>query len=52
MENEIKNTKIEIRLTPTEKEFIKDYAKRHEMTVSDFVRMAVNRIFGQEDDLN
>jgi hypothetical protein len=29
MKKEVKNTKIEIRLTPTEKEAIREYAEKH-----------------------
>lgn len=49
---ENKDYQIKCRLTQTEKERIFDYCERHDMTLSEFIRMACDRIFGiQEDDL-
>lgn len=42
-------TKIEIRLTPEEKELIKKYCESKNITVSDFVRNACYKIFNQEE---
>lgn len=46
---EVKNTKIEIRLTPTEKEQIREYAAKHDMSMSEAVLSLCQRIFSQED---
>lgn len=45
MNKEVKNTKIEIRLTPTEKEAIRAYAAKHEMTMSEAVLFLCREIF-------
>ena len=45
MDKEIKNTKIEIRLTPTEKESIREYAAKHEMTMSEAILTLCREIF-------
>lgn len=38
---ENKSVRIEIRLTPREKELIKEYACAHDISVSELVRMAL-----------
>ena len=40
-EKEIKNVRIEVRLTPREKELIKNYASAHNTTISELVRIAL-----------
>lgn len=47
---EVKNTKIEIRLTPTEKEQIRAYADKHGISMSEAVLGLCQRIFSQEED--
>ena len=36
-----KSAKIEVRLTPKEKELIKEYAEAHHITISELVRWAL-----------
>ena len=38
---ENKSVRIEIRLTPREKELIKEYASAHNTTISELVRLAL-----------
>ena len=45
-----KTQKIEIRLTPEEKELIKEYAKKHEITISEAVRSFCYKMFIKERD--
>lgn len=47
--NNRRSVKIEIRLTPEEKEVIKAYCEKHKITISDFVRSSCYRIFGMEE---
>ena len=47
---EVKNTRLEIRLTPTEKEQIRDYAEKHDMSMSEAVLSLCQRIFNQEEE--
>lgn len=47
---EVKNTKIEIRLTPTEKQQIRDYAEKHNISMSEAVLSLCQRIFAKEDE--
>ena len=42
---EAKTKKIDIRVTPTEKEKIVEYAKAHDMTTGEFIRKVVNQYF-------
>lgn len=46
---DVKNAKIEIRLTPVEKEKIKDYAKQRDMTISEVVRDLCYEIFNKKE---
>ena len=48
---ENKDYQIKCRLTQTEKERIFEYCERHGISLSEFVRMACDRIFATEDDL-
>lgn len=50
VEKEVKNTKIEIRLTPTEKECIRNYAKRHGMSMSEAVLSFCSCIFSKKEE--
>lgn len=45
MKKETKNTKIEIRLTPTEKEAIREYAAKHQITMSEAILKLCSEIF-------
>ena len=48
---ETKNVRIEIRLTPKEKELIKEYAEKHNTTISETVRDLCYKIFnGNESE--
>ena len=47
---EVKNTTIQIRLTPTEKEQIRNYAEKHNMTMSEAILTLCQRIFYQEEE--
>lgn len=44
-----KSVSIEFRLTPIEKQQIKDYCAKHEITVSEFIRMACLNKIQQEE---
>lgn len=46
--NTTSNTRIEVRLTDEEKEQIKEQAAKKNMTVSEFVRFACEKIFQKE----
>lgn len=46
---EIKDKTIEIRLTASDKQKIKDAAEKHGMTVSEFIRFACEKIFNQKE---
>ena len=45
---EIKDKTIEIRLTASDKEKIKETAEKYNMTVSEFIRWACYKIFQEE----
>lgn len=47
---ETKNTTIQIRLTPTEKEAIREYAEKHQMTMSEAILTLCQRIFIKEEN--
>lgn len=47
--SEASNARIEIRLTAEEKEQIKEAATKRNMTVSDFIRMACQNEFYEEE---
>lgn len=42
-----KQENIKVRITPKEKQNIVDYCKAHNITISEFIRMAVSRIFAE-----
>ena len=42
---ENKQENIKVRITPKEKERIVEYCESHNITISEFIRMAVSRIF-------
>lgn len=48
---ENKDYQIKCRLTQKEKERVFEYCERHDITLSEFIRMACDRIFAMEDDL-
>ena len=48
---EIKDWQMKCRLSQKEKEKVLEYCEQHDLTISEFVRLAVNRIFGVEDGL-
>lgn len=48
---ETKDYQIKCRLTQKEKERVFEYCERHDITLSEFIRMACDRIFAMEDDL-
>ena len=48
MKDEIKDWQMKCRLTQTEKERVLQYCEKHNMTISEFVRFACEKIF-QED---
>lgn len=43
---EIKEVQIKVRVTPTEKKEIMEYCKLNELTVSQFLRMAIEEVLG------
>lgn len=46
---EIKKEQIKVRVTEAEKERIENYCKAHSLTISQFLRMAVNEILNQKE---
>ena len=44
-----KTTRIELRTTPTEKEQIKAFAEKHDMTISELLRSLLYKAMKQED---
>lgn len=51
MKENIKDKKIEFRLTAEEKEKILEYAEKHDMTMSEVIRSLCEKIFyGQEEE--
>lgn len=44
-EKEIKTSKIEIRLTPEEKEMLRTYAEKRHLTMSEAIRWLCEEIF-------
>lgn len=42
---ETKDNSIRIRLTNSEKQRILDYCEKHNLTISEFIRFACNKIF-------
>lgn len=50
-EKELKTTRIEIRVTPEEKELIKAYAEKRHLTISDVIRILCEEIFNPTDEV-
>jgi hypothetical protein len=46
---DIRNTKLELRVTQAEKQKIKDYAAAHDMTVAEVIRVCCEKIFNQKE---
>ena len=44
MVKETKDTFFKMRMTKEEKEYLKEYAEAHDMTLSDLIRMALDRV--------
>jgi hypothetical protein len=44
-----KNIQIKVRITPIEKEKIDNYCEEHECTISDFLRVAANKLLREEN---
>lgn len=44
-----KNVRIEIRMTPKEKEYLKQFAEAHNLTVSEAVRIALSNLMNKEE---
>ena len=49
MNKENRDTVLKVRLTPTEKQKIEDYAEKYNMTMSEVVRELCYKIFNQEE---
>ncbi len=49
---EIKDYQIKCRMTQTEKEQIFKYCELHGLSISEFIRMACNKIFDKEEGKN
>ena len=49
---ENKDYQMKCRLTQTEKERIFEYCEKHGMSISEFVRMACDRIFSIQEEEN
>lgn len=47
---ETKNTFIKARVTQTEQERLQNYAKAHNMTMSELIRMALYRVIGGNEN--
>ncbi len=46
--NDKKNIQIKVRITPIEKERIDSYCEEHELSISDFLRVAANKLLREE----
>ena len=46
---EIKDVQIKVRITPTEKEQIMKYCEKYSISVSNFLRMGIEKILSQEE---
>ena len=46
--NDVKDWQMKCRLTQQQKEQVLDYCKRNNMTISEFVRFACEKIFKEE----
>lgn len=46
---EIKDKKIDFRVSATEKERIKEYAEKHNIKVGELIRVALNRFMAIEE---
>ena len=46
---EIKDKKIDFRVSAQEKDKIKEYAAAHNLTVGDLIRLALNRVMAIEE---
>ena len=49
---EIKDIQIKVRITPTEKEKIMEYCEINNLTVSQFLRMAISEVLGGRNNGN
>lgn len=43
---EIKDVQVKVRITPGEKAKILEYCELHSLTISQFLRMAINEVLG------
>jgi antitoxin component of RelBE/YafQ-DinJ toxin-antitoxin module len=48
MEKETKNFQLKVRVTNSEKEEINNYCEEHNITISDFLRVAIGKMFKEE----
>ena len=46
---EIKNIQLKVRVTNSEKYLIQKYCEKHNLTISDFLRVAANKILEEEN---
>lgn len=46
---ETKTYQVKCRLTPTDKNKITEYCEKHNMNMSEFIRIACERMYNQED---
>ena len=49
MKDEIRECNLKIRVTPKEKEQIRAYAEKHNLTMSEAIRQLCYKIFSQEE---
>lgn len=47
---EVKDIQIKVRITPTEKEEIMEYCEASDLTISQFLRMAINEVLNRKED--
>ena len=43
---ETKDCHVKVRITPTERKAIEEYCEKHDLKISDFIRMAFYRVLG------
>lgn len=48
MEKETKSKKIDVRVTPSERERIEAYAKAHDLTIGELIRQALTRMMASK----
>ena len=50
MKEEVKQFQLKVRVTNSEKEKIQQFCEEHNWTISDFLRVAANKLINQEEN--